>query len=308
MNLTHAIDAFIADLRSEGRITSAHTELAYRTKLEHLVAVTGDAGADVITAASVKDALSRWQGASRRQAHAIYRSFFAWCVYEQIRESNPAAAVRPTRAQAPQVYRLTRAEVVALLDSSMPVRRDRWVVHLGVCAGLRSQELRGLQGRHLARAGWVWVDQAIGKGGRERWVPVLGDLADVVDEIITLVGVDEYVLPGRSSLDPPRHTVAREHPHKMLAASSLYRQVVALGERAGLAQRVTPHVLRRAFAEHVARSAGLRVAQELMGHVSVQTTTLYTERPNLDELAASVRGFSFHSQLPRQTEIGNPHG
>jgi len=298
MKLTHAIEAFIADYRAEGRINSAHTELAYRAKLVRLAAATGDADASRVGPADVKAVLSRWEGNSRRQAHAIYRSFFDWSMTEGLRETNPAAMVRRTRARAPAVTRLTRAEAVAVLEASAPVRRDRWVAHLGICAGLRSQELRGLRGRHLARPGWIWVDPSIAKGGRERWVPVLADLRMVVAEMLTLVGVDEHVLAGRRWLDP-EHGVQREDPAARVAASTLYRQVVSLGQRAGVAQRVTPHTLRRAFAEHVARAAGLRVAQELLGHVSVETTTLYTERPSLDELAISVQGFSFYAQEAR---------
>jgi site-specific recombinase XerC len=312
VRFAQSVDAFIADHRAEGRITSQHTELAYRTKLDHLGEAVSNRDPAKVGSADVKLALSRWEGNSRRQAHAIYRSFFAWCVYEGMRTTNPAQQVRPTKARQPQVYRLTRAEVVTLLDATIGTerRRDRWVAHLGVCAGLRSQELRGIQGRHFMRPGWVWVSKDIGKGAKERWVPVLKDLEPVVVDILTFVGMDEYVLPGRTSLNPPRHTIQRDHPQKMLSASALYKQVVALGQRAGLAQRVTPHVLRRAFAEHVARSAGLRVAQALMGHENVETTTQYTDRPGLDELAVSVQGFSFRASAPLSTpeEAQTPDG
>jgi hypothetical protein len=48
---------------------------------------------------------------------------------------------------------------------------------------------------HFARVGWVWVSADIAKGRRERWVPVLPELEDVVDEIVTHVRLDEYVTP-----------------------------------------------------------------------------------------------------------------
>jgi integrase len=270
-----------------------------------LAEAVGNRGPELVGPEDIKRALMRWQGNSRIHAHAVYRSFFKWAMTEHIRTNNPADMVRATRRREPEVGRLTRSEVVELLAASQERRRDRWVAHLGVCAGLRSQELRGLQGRHFARTGWVWVDRAIGKGGKERWVPILTDLVPIVDEITTLVGIDEYVIPGRRTLDPPFNTVQRDDPGKPSAASSIYRQVVTLGQRAGLPTKVTPHVLRRAFAEHVARLAGLRVAQALLGHASVETTTLYTEVPTLDELAISVRGFSFYdvANLPFSRQI-----
>jgi hypothetical protein len=201
---------------------------------------------------------------------------------------------------------MTRDEIVRLLtvatETKADRRRDYWLAHLGCCAGLRSQEILGLQGRHFARPGWIEVTEDLGKGAKARSIPVLKDLEPVVVEILTFTELDEYVLPGRTSLNPPEHTVHREHPHKRLSASALYKQTVALGERAGLSGRLTPHCLRRAFAEHVARSAGLRVAQALLGHASVETTTLYTERPSLDELAVTVQGFSFFYPASKEAQ------
>ena len=73
-------------------------------------------------------------------------------------------------AMVAHLYRLTEAEVVALLRAACGVREAR-AIFIGVCAGLRNAELRGLQGRHFERLGWIWVSADIAKGGRERWVP-----------------------------------------------------------------------------------------------------------------------------------------
>lgn len=306
MKLTAAMDKYVAEMQRTGQMNSRNTELAYRDKLQRFAGHVGNRDPRTIGREEVRAFLGQWPHPnSQRQAHAILASFFDFALEEGWRKDNPARQVRRARAKAPAVYRMTRGEVVQLLTASMDRRRDRWMAHLGCCAGLRSQELLGLQGRHFARTGWVHVTEDLGKGGKARWVPVLPDLAPVVEEVLTLVDVDEFVLPGRRSLDPPQHTIFREHPHKRLSASALYKQAVTLGERAGLSERLTPHVMRRAFAEHVARVAGLRVAQALLGHASVETTTLYTERPTLDELAVTVQGFSFY---PTPREVETPHG
>ena len=290
MRFTSAVDQYIADMRAEDRIRSPHTELAYRTKLVWLAEAAGNRPPRMIGYEDVKRALGRWQGNSRVQAHAIYRSFFDWAMSERIADTNPARMVRPGRRREPRVAKLTRDEVVVLLQSTADRRRDRWVAYLGVCAGLRSQELRSIQGRDFARPGWIHV---IGKGDKERWIPVIADLELVVGEIVSLIGMNEYVLPGRRPINPPYNTILREDPATMLSPSALYKQVVAMGEAAGLAHRIHPHTLRHAFAEMVAKAAGVRVAQELLGHANMETTAGYTERPTLDELAVSVQGFSF---------------
>jgi integrase/recombinase XerC len=66
-----------------------------------------------------------------------------------------------------------------------------------------------------------------------------------------------------------------------------------IGRRAGIARPVHPHLMRHAFADHVTRLAGLRVAQALLGHASIQTTEGYLSRPSLDELAQALTGVTF---------------
>jgi hypothetical protein len=68
--------------------------------------------------------------------------------------------------------------------------------YLGVCAGVRLQELQGLQGRHFQRPGYIWISADIGTGGRERWIPVLVDLFPLVEDIRQNVTADEYVIPA----------------------------------------------------------------------------------------------------------------
>jgi len=300
MKFGRAVDLFIADWRSEGRINSPLTERIYRGKLDHLTETVDNRDPAKVGANDLKRALGRWDGESRRQAHAIYRSFFRWAMTEDIRDNNPADKVRQTRPKPPQIARLTREEGARLLVASRPMRRDRWLVHLGCCAGLRSQELRGLQGRHFARPGFVWVSPDIGKGSKERWVPVIADLEPIVEEILTLVGLEEYVLPGQRSAGHPTPDIMRD-TQRPIGATTLYRRVVDLGEAAGIGVRVTPHSMRHLFSTYVARHGGILVAKALLGHADISTTQRYTDAPTLDELAVSLHGFSFFGAVPSPT-------
>jgi integrase/recombinase XerD len=296
-----AIHAFIADWRAEGRINSALTERIYRAKLEHLAAAVDDRDPALVTGADLKRALGRWEGESRRQAHAVYRSFFRWAMTEDLRDSNPADMVRQTRPRAPQIARLTREEGARLLVASRPHRRDRWLVHLGCCAGLRAKELRGLQGRHFVRPGFVWVSADIAKGAKERWVPVIADLEPIVEEILTLTGLEDYVLPGQRSAGHPTPDIMRD-TRRAIGASTLYRRVVDLGVAAGIGVHVTPHSMRHLFSTYVARHGGILVAKALLGHADISTTQRYTDAPTLDELAISLHGFSFFGAVPQTKE------
>jgi integrase/recombinase XerD len=292
MTFTEAKERFIADWRAEGRINSALTERVYRGKLDHLSDTVEDRDPADIGRDDMNRALERWTGESRRQAHAIYRSFFRWAMTEGMRENNPADLVRQTKPKPPQIARLTREEGARLLVASRAQRRDRWLVHLGCCAGLRAQELRGLRGRHFARPGFVWVSPDIGKGQKERWVPVITDLEPIVEEILTLTGLEEFVLPGQRSAGHPTPDIMRDTT-RPIGATTLYRRVVDLGEAAGIGVRVTPHSMRHLFSTYVARHGGILVAKALLGHADISTTQRYTDTPTLDELAISLHGFSF---------------
>jgi integrase len=307
IRLDHAIDQFVSDMRAQGRIRSAHTELAYRTKLElHARDVLNrdpaKTGRD-----DIKRTLGRWEHPnSRNQAHAILRSFYDWAMEEGIRTTNPARQVRTARKKDPDVFRLTRAETMHVLEISRNNRRDRWTAHLGILAGLRAQEIRLLQGRHITRDGWIWVSSDIAKGEKERWVPVVEELQPIVLEIRQLIGLDAYVLPGRRNSSPPGVGPMVEVSSPQ-SASALYRRCVRLGRKAGLPADLTPHVLRRAFGDLIARHAGPRAAQVAMGHASIQTTVdTYLSGLSLDELALAFSGLRLDMpdlSLPNQLEI-----
>jgi integrase/recombinase XerD len=292
-----AIDLYVADQQRAGRINSPNTIAAYRAKLDaHCDDVSGRDPAKT-GREDVKTTLRRWPHPnSQRQAHAVLTSFYDWTMEEGIRETNPARQVRRARARSVSVYRPTRDEVVRLMDAADAAgRRERWVVHLGVLAGLRRQELTGLQGRHLAHEGWVWVSADIAKGGKARWVPVLSELEPVVAEIRALTHLSAYVVPSRRSADPPHHTILLERSETRMSGSGMYQLVRRVGVLAQLGAEIGPHTLRHAFGDHVARYAGLRAAQALLGHASVATTEgSYVGRVSRDELAVSVAGFSYH--------------
>lgn len=298
-----AIDAFVADMRREGRLTTAASERSYRERLGVHADDVGNRDPRSVDRDDVKRTLARWPHPNtQRTVHAILASFYDWTMHEGLRPGNPARQVRRARRAKTQVYRLTLAEVVALLDASGGDRRERFALHLGICAGARSQELRGLQGRHFARPGVVWISREIAKGGRERWVPVIDDLAPVAEEIRATVAPGDYVIPSRQIVDPPHNTRWRIDHERPTSAKGLWQLVGRVAERAGIAARVHPHLLRHAFGDHVARSAGLRAAQAMLGHASVETTeSTYTGEVTLDELIAAVSGVSFRAPQRKAT-------
>jgi hypothetical protein len=94
-------------------------------------------------------------------------------------------------------------------------------------------------------------------------------------------------------------------------SSSVIGPYPPIGQRAGVAPRVTPHVLRRAYAEYVAKRAGLLNTKGMLGPESVATTQIYVGEPTVDELQASVADFTWGWQpeqtfYPRVAEAAQP--
>jgi integrase/recombinase XerD len=146
--------------------------------------------------------------------------------------------------------------------------RDRALLELGYASGLRVSELVGLD-----RTAIVWEDKTVrvlGKGDKQRIVPFGKAAADAL----------------RAWIESGRPKLARRGVEEALFLNRFGRRLTRVGfwkilagyaRTAGLAGKVTPHVLRHSFATHLlAGGADLRVVQELLGHASVVTTQIYT--------------------------------
>ncbi|HSZ70263.1 MAG TPA: tyrosine-type recombinase/integrase [Solirubrobacteraceae bacterium] len=295
MKWPDAIDSYLRDQRQYGRINSENTTRAYRSTLLLHAEDTPDGPVEA-GREDIKRTLARWETPNTQtRAHSVMMSFYDWLCMEGHRETNPARQVRKAKRRTPSVYRLTRQETQALIEACETVR-ERRVILLGLCTGARNGELHQFQGRHFSREGYVWFSPDITKGKTERWTPVLPELEPVVADIRATVPSDHYVIASY------RRGGGERDPTYPTNRVTIGRIVKAVARRAGIAANVYPHMLRHAYGDHIAKHAGLRAAQALMGHASVQTTaSVYVDRPDLDELSSSVRGLRYTSDAPRLT-------
>ncbi|MCB0963422.1 MAG: tyrosine recombinase XerD [Acidimicrobiales bacterium] len=192
--------------------------------------------------------------------------------------ADPAAEVELPRAPKGLPKALSEAEVGALLDSVVGddavARRDRAILEVLYGTGVRVGELAGLSLADLdLDAGLVRV---FGKGAKERIVP-LGRHA--------LVALVAWLGPGgRDELEPERwarrgdaEAVFLNRRGGRLSRQGAWAVVRAAGDRVGLGDRLTPHVLRHSCATHMLdHGADIRTVQELLGHASISTTQVYT--------------------------------
>jgi integrase len=306
MRLHEAIDHFLTERQGTGHITSANTLKSYRYTLELHAKDVGNRDPSKIGKTDIQHTLSRWTNPNtRRQRHACLTAFYDWCCYADLARANPARLVEAPKARKPNVRRITKDEAIMVLEAAERDRRDRWAINLLIFTGARRDELCGLRRSDLMRPGLV---RLYGKGGKERWMPVSLELQPIVDEILTLTAnPDDYVIPSRRSLDPPFNTAMLDQADQRMTGAAMYMLVKRVGERAGLPIVLTPHVLRRFFAESVMAFAGQLATQTAMGHEKPETTQDYANGMSLDALIASMNGWSIgYRELPAENAIERP--
>jgi len=226
--------------------------------------------------------------ASMARTITALRGLFRFLVSEGVVTGDPTADLRSPRLPRRLPKALDEDQVLALLDgvngSDPPALRDRALLELLYGTGARISEVVGLSLIDLQ--GDDGLLRVFGKGAKERLVP-LGRPARTA--------LDHWLGPaGRACLAPDRWARRSDEEAVFLntRGGRLSRQgawaiVHHHAERAGLGALVSPHVLRHSCASHMlAHGADIRVVQELLGHVSIATTQIYTKLSQ-DHLRAS---------------------
>jgi integrase/recombinase XerD len=267
--------------RSRNTISSYRRDLmAYEAFLVSRGRTVETSGADLVTDHLADRRSAGLSPASVSRALAAIRGLHRFCVEEGISRLDPTVDVEAPRTGLRLPKALDEEEVVRLIDACSgppePISlRDRAILEVLYGTGMRVSELAGLcLGDLGSDTGLVKV---LGKGAKERLVP-LGRCAHRA--------LDKWLGPrGRPALEPRRWARRGDAEAVFLNARGgrLTRQGIwgVMKKRAasvGLERRVHPHVLRHSCATHMlAHGADIRVVQEILGHVSVATTQIYTK-------------------------------
>ena len=143
--------------------------------------------------------------------------------------------------------------------------RDTALLTLLYGAGLRISEALSLKRGDVPLAASLTI---LGKGNKERIVPILEQVRDAI-------AIYETLIPFTGARDTPLFLSRRGKPMSPREAQLLMQR---LRGALGLSDRATPHAMRHSFATHLLANGGdLRAVQELLGHASLSTTQTYTE-------------------------------
>ena len=265
------VDRFL-DMMAAEFGASRHTLAAYRNDLERAAeGVKPSLG--VASAAELSKLGAKWaklapSTVARRSA--ALRRFFGFLVDDGLRSDDPSEALPRPRLERPLPRILDEDEIGRMFEaaerraaSGEPMAlRNLALLELLYGSGLRASELVGLP-RGSLRPGQPFLILK-GKGSKERLVPISSRADAAVRKWLELApGEVLWLFPsGKSHITRVR----------------LFQIVRAMAADAGISpERVSPHVLRHAFATHLlSGGADLRVLQTLLGHSDIATTQIYT--------------------------------
>ncbi len=267
------LDAFCDALWLEDGLARPTLE-SYRRDVSQLAAFLKDRGLAEAQEADLFAFLAARRGRASSAARMLssLKRFYRYCLRERRIRADPTLKLDPPRRPRRFPRTLSEADVEALLDAPDPGTplglRDRAMLEVLYASGLRVSELVALKTFEAnLEAG---VLRVMGKGSKERLVP-LGE--EAVHWVRRYIEDSRRQLLGKKTSDSLFITARGG----AMTRQAFWHNLKRHGARAIPGKRLSPHVLRHAFATHlINHGADLRAVQLLLGHSDISTTQIYT--------------------------------
>ncbi len=284
---TALIEKFLAYLSIEANLRP-HTLDNYRRDLSRFAVWCDLAGFnfDKITQQNLLEYLQQLSSSlsarSRARHLSSLRQFFRWRIVTHQGKRDPTSGLQGPKMplRLPDVLETVEIEaVLGAVAGSQPVAlRDRALLEIAYGCGLRASELVTLCRKDFLEKNSVVLVR--GKGGRERIVPVGTHAKNALE--IWLSDGRPFIRRQKAGKFMPLPVSAGDNvflnqrglPLTRMGYWNILRKYL---DKAGIKKKASPHTLRHSFATHLLEGgADLRVVQELLGHVSISTTEIYT--------------------------------
>ena len=211
--------------------------------------------------------------ASQARIVSGLRSFYKFCLQEQISEADPTTLLEAPRIgkHLPDTLSYQEIEkIISTLDVSKPEgTRNKAILETLYSCGLRVSELVNLKLSCLYfDAGYVRIT---GKGDKERLVPIGSAAIKYITIYLENIRVHMTVKSGNEDI------VFLNKRGSKLSRVMIFMIIKEAAKNAGILKSISPHTFRHSFATHLVEGgADLRAVQEMLGHESITTTEIYT--------------------------------
>lgn len=273
MKISECAELFLSYIQDK----SPNTLRSYRTDLNQFIQIVGDKDVESVTKADIAKFRMILQAKKKRSSTiarklACINSFFEYLIdLELVKVSPVTKSHRPKISQ--KIPSSLSHEEIRIILSSLKNLQEKVIILIPLATGLRSSEILGIKRKDIKvsrdgrlyelstvlesgfKDGDILFLRVIGKGNKEREVPLIGEPAKVLIEYIKTHSFDR-VLP--------------------ISYHMFWYRIVEIGKRVGI--ELHPHKLRHTAATLALQSgAELRVIQELLGHSSPVTTARYAK-------------------------------
>jgi len=201
------------------------------------------------------------------------KAFFTYLILEDVLVNNPMGLIEAPKLSRKLPDTLNINEINQLIDaidaSKAEGMRNKAILEVLYGCGLRVTELTELKISNLFPQ--IEFIKVIGKGNKERLVPIGGVALKLLDLYLTQVRVHMKIKKGNEDFIFLNRFGAK------LSRISIFNLIKSLAITTGIKKTISPHTLRHSFATHLIEGgADLRAVQEMLGHASITTTEIYT--------------------------------
>ena len=215
-----------------------------------------------------------FQATSQARIISGVRSFYKFLVMEDSLVESPADFLEPPKTGRKLPVVLSEEEIDAMISavdrSTAEGERNVAMLETLYSCGLRVSELVGLRMTQVhATEGFV---QVVGKGNKERLVPVGGRALKHIRMYVDQVRVHLNIQPGA------RDIVFLSKRGGPVSRQSVFLLIKALALKAGVRKNISPHTFRHSFATHMLNNgANLLAIKDILGHANLSATQVYTK-------------------------------
>ena len=263
------LESFLEFLKSE-RNVSKNTVQSYFLDLQDFLAhvdinteVTEEKVISYLEVLKDKD----FQISTIKRKISALRQFFRFLVAEELIEKNPMTFIRQPKSHRVLPKIISESAVKKLREATLSfslkeqIRADL-ILYLLYGSGLRVSELISLKTNSFVEDRFIRI---FGKGQKERIVPITYQVNELLKQWSEIKPFSMWLFPSRN-------------PEKHVTRQRIFQLIKKIAAISGIdPEKVSPHVLRHAFATHILdHGADLLIVKKMLGHESISTTEIYT--------------------------------
>lgn len=228
---------------------------------------------------------------------ASIRAFYKFCYINKYINDNPTESMKNLKREfkLPEVLRLSEInDIIDAIPNTPEGARDKIIIKILVATGARISEVLLLEIKDVENQDYEFI-RVLGKGSKYRLIPIYSQLED---EIKFYIENDRKIIvkerKEKESINKNKKK-SNEFEYKLFLGTrreNFWKRLKLYAQNAGVKKNVYPHIFRHSVATMLINNgADIRIVQEILGHVNISTTEIYTHvgKKELKEIYNKVK-------------------